>query len=110
MKRVVKATAHETTVAPEAAHQEFSPGLAGVPASKSSVSFVNGRTGLLEYEALLADKGIHANVDFYSEVHHGNQCPLPSCRGRHRSSTLYNRGTKLDRGPIPEPRKSRAAD
>lgn len=27
--------------------QEFSPGLAGVPAAKSSVSFVNGQTGLL---------------------------------------------------------------
>jgi citrate synthase len=32
--------------------QEFSPGLAGVPAAKSSVSFVNGQTGLLEYRGI----------------------------------------------------------
>jgi len=32
--------------------QKFSPGLAGVPAAKSSVSFVNGQTGLLEYRGL----------------------------------------------------------
>jgi citrate synthase len=31
---------------------EFSPGLAGVPAAKSSVSFVNGQTGLLEYRGI----------------------------------------------------------
>lgn len=32
--------------------QEFSPGLAGVPAAKSSISFVNGETGLLEYRGI----------------------------------------------------------
>jgi len=32
--------------------QEFSPGLAGVPAAQSSVSFVNGQTGLLEYRGI----------------------------------------------------------
>jgi citrate synthase len=32
--------------------QEFSPGLAGVPAAKSSISFVNGQTGLLEYRGI----------------------------------------------------------
>ena len=32
--------------------QEFSPGLAGVPAAKSSVSFVDGQTGLLEYRGI----------------------------------------------------------
>lgn len=31
---------------------EFSPGLAGVPAAKSKVSFVDGRTGLLEYRGI----------------------------------------------------------
>lgn len=31
---------------------EFSPGLAGVPAAKSSISFVNGQTGLLEYRGV----------------------------------------------------------
>ncbi|TKS59847.1 MAG: citrate synthase [Nitrospira sp.] len=31
---------------------EFSPGLAGIPAAKSSVSFVNGQTGLLEYRGI----------------------------------------------------------
>ncbi len=31
---------------------ELSPGLAGVPAAKSSVSFVNGQTGLLEYRGI----------------------------------------------------------
>ena len=31
---------------------EFSPGLAGVPAAKSSISFVNGQTGLLEYRGI----------------------------------------------------------
>ena len=30
----------------------FSPGLAGVPAAKSSISFVNGQTGLLEYRGI----------------------------------------------------------
>ena len=32
--------------------QEFSPGLAGVPAAKSSISFVDGQTGLLEYRGI----------------------------------------------------------
>lgn len=31
---------------------ELSPGLAGVPVAKSSISFVNGRTGLLEYRGI----------------------------------------------------------
>jgi citrate synthase len=31
---------------------KFSPGLAGVPAAKSSISFVNGQTGLLEYRGI----------------------------------------------------------
>jgi len=31
---------------------EFSPGLAGIPAAKSSVSFVNGQAGLLEYRGI----------------------------------------------------------
>ena len=31
---------------------ELSPGLAGVPAAKSSISFVNGQTGLLEYRGI----------------------------------------------------------
>ncbi len=34
------------------AAQEFSPGLAGVPAAKSSISFVDGQTGLLEYRGI----------------------------------------------------------
>jgi len=32
--------------------QEFSPGLAGVPAAKSSISFVDGQTGRLEYRGI----------------------------------------------------------
>ena len=32
--------------------QEFSPGLAGVPAAKSSISFVDGQAGLLEYRGI----------------------------------------------------------
>ncbi len=32
--------------------QEFFPGLAGVPAAKSSISFVDGQTGLLEYRGI----------------------------------------------------------
>lgn len=31
---------------------EFSPGLAGVPAAKSSISYVDGQTGLLEYRGI----------------------------------------------------------
>ena len=31
---------------------KLSPGLAGVPAAKSSISFVNGQTGLLEYRGI----------------------------------------------------------
>src|SRR3990172_10198665 len=31
---------------------ELSPGVAGVPAAKSSISFVNGQTGLLEYRGI----------------------------------------------------------
>ena len=31
---------------------ELSPGLAGVPAAKSSISFVNGQSGLLEYRGI----------------------------------------------------------
>jgi citrate synthase len=34
------------------ATQNFSPGLAGVPVAKSSVSFVDGQTGLLEYRGI----------------------------------------------------------
>ena len=34
------------------AMHELSPGLAGVPAAKSSISFVNGQTGLLEYRGI----------------------------------------------------------
>jgi citrate synthase len=34
------------------ATQNFSPGLAGVPAAKSSISFVDGQTGLLEYRGI----------------------------------------------------------
>lgn len=52
MKRDVKVTAHEATATPKAVQQEFSPGLAGVPAAKSSISFVNGQTGLLEYRGI----------------------------------------------------------
>ncbi len=36
----------------DAFRQEFSPGLAGVPAARSSISFVNGQTGLLEYRGI----------------------------------------------------------
>ena len=32
--------------------QEFSPGLAGVAAAKSKVSFVDGQIGLLEYRGI----------------------------------------------------------
>ena len=32
--------------------QEFSPGVAEVPAAKSSISLVNGQTGLLEYRGI----------------------------------------------------------
>ncbi|MBI4401773.1 MAG: citrate synthase [Nitrospirae bacterium] len=32
--------------------QAFSPGLAGVPAAKSKISFVDGQTGLLEYRGI----------------------------------------------------------
>ncbi len=35
--------------------QEFSPGLAGVPVVKSSISFVNGEVGLLEYRGIRID-------------------------------------------------------
>ncbi len=52
MKRDVKVTTHEATAIPKAVQQEFSPGLAGVPAAKSSISFVNGQTGLLEYRGI----------------------------------------------------------
>jgi citrate synthase len=34
------------------AMHELSPGLAGVPAAKSSISFVDGQTGLLEYRGI----------------------------------------------------------
>lgn len=47
MKRVVKGGTPG-----EAVGQEFSPGLAGVPAARSSISFVNGQTGLLEYRGI----------------------------------------------------------
>ncbi len=36
--------------------QEFVPGLAGVPAVKSSISFVNGESGLLEYRGIRIDE------------------------------------------------------
>ena len=36
--------------------QELSPGLAGVPAAKSSISFVNGQTGLLEYRGIRVEE------------------------------------------------------
>ena len=36
--------------------QEFSPGLAGVPAAKSSISFVNGESGVLEYRGIRIDE------------------------------------------------------
>lgn len=52
MKRNVKVTAREVTATPGAVQQKFSPGLAGVPAAKSSISFVNGQTGLLEYRGI----------------------------------------------------------
>jgi citrate synthase len=35
-----------------AAKQEWSPGLAGVPVAKSSISFVDGQSGLLEYRGI----------------------------------------------------------
>ena len=35
---------------------ELSPGLAGVPAAKSSISFVNGQTGLLEYRGIRVEE------------------------------------------------------
>lgn len=52
MKRNVKVTAREVTATPGAVQQKFSPGLAGVPVAKSSISFVNGQTGLLEYRGI----------------------------------------------------------
>ncbi|MDF0642488.1 MAG: citrate synthase [Nitrospira sp.] len=52
MKGDVKAAAPEATAIPEAIQHEFSPGLAGVPAAKSSISFVNGQTGPLEYRGI----------------------------------------------------------
>ena len=40
---------------------EFSPGLAGVPAAKSSISYVDGQAGLLEYRGIrIADLAIHS--------------------------------------------------
>jgi citrate synthase len=36
--------------------REFSPGLAGVPAAKSSISFVDGQAGLLEYRGIRIDE------------------------------------------------------
>lgn len=47
-----QATGHETRKAKTPTMLEFSPGLAGVPAAKSKVSFVDGRTGLLEYRGI----------------------------------------------------------
>lgn len=47
-----QATGHETRKAETPTMLEFSPGLAGVPAAKSKVSFVDGRTGLLEYRGI----------------------------------------------------------
>lgn len=52
MKGDVKATTPEATASSEAVRREFSPGLAGVPAARSSISFVNGETGLLEYRGI----------------------------------------------------------
>lgn len=52
MKGDGKVTTQETTATSEAVQPNFSPGLAGVPAAKSSISFVNGRTGLLEYRGI----------------------------------------------------------
>lgn len=52
MKRDVKAAAAEPTATAESLEREFSPGLAGVPAARSSISFVNGETGVLEYRGI----------------------------------------------------------
>lgn len=42
--------------------QEFSPGLAGVPAAKSKISFVDGQTGLLEYRGIrIEDLAAHSS-------------------------------------------------
>jgi citrate synthase len=41
--------------------QEFSPGLAGVPATRSKISFVDGQAGLLEYRGIrIEDLAVHS--------------------------------------------------
>jgi citrate synthase len=41
--------------------REFSPGLAGVPAAKSSISYVDGQAGVLEYRGIrIADLAAHS--------------------------------------------------
>lgn len=62
MKGEVTAAAPETAARLEAGKREFSPGLAGVPAAKSSISFVNGQTGLLEYRGIrIEDLAAHSS-------------------------------------------------
>src|SRR3990167_9397615 len=50
-QRTRPATGGDTAMSDLTTH-EFSPGLAGVPAAKSKISFVDGQTGLLEYRGI----------------------------------------------------------
>ena len=35
---------------------EYKPGLEGIPATKSSISFVDGKTGILEYRGIAIEE------------------------------------------------------
>ncbi len=74
---------------------EFSPGLAGVPAAKSKISFVDGRTGLLEYRGIrIEDLAAHSTFLETTYLLLYNRLPTQAELDRFASDVAHHRRIK----------------
>ncbi len=74
---------------------EFSPGLAGVPAAKSSISYVDGQAGLLEYRGIrVAELAAHSTFMETSFLLLFDQLPIIDELHRFSQDIIHHRRIK----------------
>ena len=74
---------------------EFSPGLAGVPAAKSSISYVDGQAGLLEYRGIrIAELAAHSTFMETSFLLLFGRLPTPDELHRFSQDIIHHRRIK----------------
>ena len=73
----------------------FSPGLAGVPAAKSSISYVDGQAGLLEYRGIpITDLATHSTFIETSFLLLFGYLPTPDELHRFSQDIIHHRRIK----------------